>query len=258
MTRLTLRLIRAVITSALAAGTLAVGAAPSASAGPGGSAFSAEVGTASMYLSDCLWGPYGPEPLDGPIVPSLVKSHNCIAVTLYTGEDNFEGGSAQINLPAGISISKKVAGPSGGMLWAPPSDCWWSGSFSVLASGKAQTLRLNNLWCDPDETVVAYFSARIANPVDVDYMGFTAENRLSVWHQIYETDSCSPIWTGFPYLFGAVYQYTGAYTPVKYGTVYQLNNANYWEPMPFMIAPDYDYFRWWQWLDVEYGGCFGP
>ena len=116
MTRLSPRLIRAVIASALAAGTLAVGAAPSASAGPGGSAFSAEVGTASMYLSDCLWGPYGPEPLDGPIVPSLVKSHNCIAVTLYTGEDNFEGGSAQINLPAGISISKKVAGPSGGML----------------------------------------------------------------------------------------------------------------------------------------------
>lgn len=258
MKRLSPRLVRAVVAGALAAGTLAVGAVPAANAGPGSSAYTADVGTASMYLSDCLWGAYGPEPISGPLVPSLVKSHNCIAVTLYTGEDEFLGGSAQINLPAGISVSKRVAGPSGGLLWGPPSDCGWSGSFSVLASGKAQTLRLNNLWCDPDETLTAFFTARIANPVDVDYMAFTSENRLSVWHQIYETDSCSPIWTGFPYLFGAMYLYTGSYTPVKYGTVYQLNNANYWEPMPFTIAADYDYFRWWQWLDVEYGGCFGP
>lgn len=245
------------LTSVLVLSTLAISAPNVAHAGPGSGASTAPIGSADMYLSDCLWGPLGPEPLMGMIPPTVVKNQNCVAVTLYSGEDTFEGGSAQINLPAGITISKKVAGPTGGLLWAPPSDCWWSGSYSVLASGKAQTIRLNNLWCDPDETLTAYFSAKVANPTDVDYMAFTSENRWSVWHQYYEVDSsCWPILTGFPYLFGAMYRYTGSYVPIKYGPMYQLDNANYESPDEFLIAADNDMFRWWQWLAVELPGCF--
>ncbi|MFZ9629539.1 MAG: hypothetical protein ACO3C1_09350 [Ilumatobacteraceae bacterium] len=245
------------LASALLLGALATGAPGVAHAGPGSGTSTAPVGSADMYLSDCLWGPFGPEPVPGIIEPAVVKSQNCVAVTLYTGEDTFEGGSAQINLPAGITISKKIAGPSGGLVWSPPSGCAWSGSFSVLASGKAQTLRLNNIWCGPDDSLVAYFSARIANPADVDYMPFTFDSRMAVWHQYYEVgDSCWIILTGFPYLFGASYQYTGSYVPVKYGPAYQLDNANVYTPMPFLVAPDNDFYRWWQWLFAELGGCF--
>ena len=245
------------LTGVLVLSTLAIGAPSIAHAGPGSSAFNAPIGSADMFLSDCLWGPYGPAPVEGLLATAVVKSQHCVAVTLYTGEDTFEAGSAQINLPAGISISKKIAGPSGGMVWEPPSDCSWSGSYSVLASGKAQTIRLNNLWCDPDETLTAYFAAKVSNPVDVDYMAFTFENRMAVWHQYDEVDSsCSVIWTGFPYLFGGSYHYTGSYVPVKYGAVYQLDNANSSYPMPFVITPDNDFYRWWQWLDVELGSCF--
>lgn len=248
------------LAGALLLGSFAVGAPSVANAGPGGSALSAPVGSASMHLADCLWGPYGPMPYNGDSYPAVVASQKCVSVTLYTGEDTFEAGSAQITLPAGMSISKKVAGPSGGLFWAPPSDCWWSGSFSVLATGRAQTLRLNNLWCDPDETLTAFFSAKVLNPVDVDYPAFTAGNQLSMWHYYYEYEGCTceAIWEGFPFLMGGTYSYMGSYVPVKYGATYQLYNANYYEPGRFLVAPDNDYFRWWQWLLAEVGWCFGP
>ena len=53
------------LTSALAGvlvlSTLAIGAPSVAHAGPGSSAANAPIGSADMYLSDCLWGPYGPD-----------------------------------------------------------------------------------------------------------------------------------------------------------------------------------------------------
>lgn len=245
------------IMSLASSALLAVGA--TAHAGPGNGTSTAPVGSADAVLTDCLWGS------DSPLIPfygmwpAVVKSQNCIAFTLFADGETFNGGSAQINLPAGITVSKKIAGPIGGGMWFPPNTCDWSGSYSVLANGKAQTLRLNNLWCDEDDTVVAYFSAKITNPANVDYMGFNLLNQLSVWEQFYEVQSCWPALTGFPYVLGAFYGYTGSFVNYKGGPVYQLENANAYDPMPLVVAPDNDFYRWWQWLDAEYGSeCLMP
>lgn len=245
------------ILSLAGSSVLAVGA--TAHAGPGSGTSTAPVGTADALLTDCLWGGDGPIVNYGALWPAVVKSQNCIAFTLFADEETFSGGTAQINLPAGITVSKKVTGPIGGGMWFPPNTCGWSGSYSVLANGKAQTLRLNGLWCEPGDSIVAYFSARVANPANVDYMGFNILNQLSVWEQFDNVDSCWPAFTGFPYVFGALYGYTGSFVNYKGGMPYQLENANAYEPMPLVIAPDNDYYRWWQWLDAEFGyGCLMP
>jgi hypothetical protein len=245
------------ITALASSALLAVGA--TAHARPGSGTSTAPVGSADAVLTDCFWGS------DSPFIPfygtwpAVVKSQNCIAFTLYSDGETFNGGSAQINLPAGITVSKKITGPTGGGMWFPPNTCEWSGSYSVLANGKAQTLRLNGLWCDEEDTLVAYFSARIANPANVDYLAFNALNQLSVWEQYNAVGDCWPALTGFPYVLGSFYQYTGSYMTYKGGTPYQLENANAYEPMPLVVAPDNDYYRWWQWIDAEFGsGCFMP
>lgn len=209
------------------------------------------IGDATAYLADCLWGAEGP-PLGFYLPPAVVKSQGCLSMTLSAESETFSGGSAQLSLPAGMTVTKKIAAPSLSGIWFPPSTCRWSGSYSVLSAGKAQTLRLNNVWCDPGESLVVYFTAKIANPVNADYLAFNALNQISVWEQFGEASGCWPALTGFPYLLGGAYQYVGTYVVMKGGPTTQLNNANREYPMPLMIAADNDYYRWWQWISEEF------